>query len=284
MFGRRIRYLVVLLSALIFYAAVGTRLGCIVALTALGLPWLSLLVSIPAMLTLRPEVKAPEHVQQGQAADASILASCNLPAPPFRGRLQLESCITGGKRFYTPGTGLPTDHCGGIVITVEKGRVCDYMGLFSFPMRARGSRTILVRPNPVPISPALDLKVLTQEPQSVRWVVTAKTGADHQSDDGGSRKVPILLTMDLIGSPQELDRKLGRFLWLGSSIVRQGAAFEARVMTGEGLRVFGVRNPQELKRTVDELLCASAPKLGSVRDYRFQAAWQYYIGGEADEA
>lgn len=284
MFGRRIRYLVVLLSALIFYAAVGTRLGCIVTITALGLPWLSLLVSLPAMLTLRPEVKAPEHVQQGQAADASILASCNLPAPPFRGRLQLESCITGGKRFYTPGTGLPTEHCGGMVITVEKGRVCDYMGLFSFPMRARGSRTILVRPNPVPISPALDLKVLTQEPQSVRWVVTAKTGADHQSDDGGSRKVPILLTMDLIGSPQELDRKLGRFLWLGSSIVRQGAAFEARVMTGEGLRVFGVRNPQELKRTVDELLCASAPKLGSVRDYRFQAAWQYYIGGEADEA
>ena len=284
MFGRRIWYFTVLLAALIFYAAVGTRLGCIVALTALGLPWLSLLVSLPAMLTLRPEVKAPEHVQQGQAADASILASCNLPAPPFRGRLQLESCITGGKRFYTPGTGLPTDHCGAMVITVEKGRVCDYMGLFSFPMRARGSRTILVRPNPVPISPALDLKVLTQEPQSVRWVVTAKTGADHQSDDGGSRKVPILLTMDLIGSPQELDRKLGRFLWLGSSIVRQGAAFEARVMTGEGLRVFGVRNPQELKRTVDELLCASAPKLGSVRDYRFQAAWQYYIGGEADEA
>lgn len=284
MFGRRIRYLVVLLSALIFYAAVGTRLGCIVTITALGLPWLSLLVSLPAMLTLRPEVKAPEHVQQGQAADASILASCNLPAPPFRGRLQLESCITGGKRFYTPGTGLPTDHCGGMVITVEKGRVCDYMGLFSFPMRARGSRTILVRPNPVPISPALDLKVLTQESLPVRWEVTAKTGAAHQSDDGGSRKVPILLTMDLIGSPQELDRKLGRLVWLGSSIVRQGAAFEARVMTGEGLRVFGVRNPQELKRTVDELLCASAPKLGSVRDYRFQAAWQYYIGGEADEA
>lgn len=284
MFGRRIRYLTVLLLSLVFYAAVGTRLGCIVALTALGLPWLSLLVSLPAMLTLRPEVKTVEYVQQGQAADASILAGCNLPAPPFRGKLQLENCITGEKALYTPGTGLPTEHCGGMVITVEKGRVCDYMGLFSFPVRARGSRTVLVRPNPVPISPALDLKVLTQEPQSVRWEVTAKTGSARQSDAGEGRKVPILLTMDLIGSPEELDRKLGRFLWLGSSIVRQGAAFEARVMTGEGLRVFGVRNPQELKRTVDELLCASAPKLGSVRDYRFQAAWQYCIGGEADEA
>lgn len=284
MFGRRIRYLTVLLLSLVFYAAVGTRLGCIVALTALGLPWLSLLVSLPAMLTLRPEVKTVEHVQQGQAADACILAGCNLPAPPFRGKLQLENCITGEKRFYTPGTGLPTEHCGGMVITVEKGRVCDYMGLFSFPVRARGSRTVLVRPNPVPISPALDLKVLTQASQPVRWEVTAKTGSARQSDAGEGRKVPILLTMDLIGSPEELDRKLGRFLWLGSSIVRQGAAFEARVMTGEGLRVFGVRNQQELKRTVDELLCASAPKLGSVRDYRFQAAWQYCIGGEADEA
>ena len=53
-----------------------------------------------------------------------------VPAPAIQGEdTPSASCITGQVRRYHPGTGLPTQHCGGIVVTVARARVCDYLGL-----------------------------------------------------------------------------------------------------------------------------------------------------------
>lgn len=59
MLGRRLTYLACFAGCLIFYLAYGEWLSWVALLLALGLPWLSLALSLPAMLTLRLEIETP---------------------------------------------------------------------------------------------------------------------------------------------------------------------------------------------------------------------------------
>ena len=94
----------------------------------------------------------------------------------------------------------------------------------------------------------------------------------------------ILLTMTLGGSPEELDRKFGRLLWLSRYLLEQGLSHELRVLTGAGLPVFPIGNEGDLTKAIDTLLCTPAVREGSIRERSYSASWQYHIGGDADEA
>ena len=306
MAARRIWYLTALAGCLVFYVAYGEWFSFLLLCCILGLPWLSLLVSLPAMLQFRAEVAGTDRARQGVEAEVWILGTCPLPLPLFKGKIRLRRCITGESWRYKVHKGLPTDHCGGITAAVERGSVCDYLGLFSIPLRKPGKKTILIRPVPLPLPEPPDLQrylARSWKPKfgggyaenhelrlyrpgdslnQVHWKLSAKTGKLILREPMEPVRGLILLTMTLRGTPDEIDRKFGRLLWMGTYLLGQEVRFEIRALTADGVQSFPVTSEQDLHRAIDTLLCAGAAE-GSVRDFDFAASWQYHIGGEPDE-
>lgn len=297
-----------LLGAAAFYIASGEWISWLLLLVLLGLPWLSLLLSFDAIRHFRAEPGGLDVVQVGEQTELWLLGTCPAPMPPFRGKLRLRWCITGESRRYRSEKDLRTSHCGGIRVTAEKVRVCDYLGLFSFRVRDVLPRTMIVRPSP--LAPTEIPSVREWIPRrwvpkrgggfaenhelrlyrpgdslnQIHWKLSAKTGKWILREPMEPVRGKMLLTMTLGGTQDAVDRKFGRLLWMGEYLLSLGLPFEVRVLTGEGLLPFLVADKTGLYRAVDTLLCAPAAQAGSVREYDFDASWQYHIGGEADEA
>ncbi len=307
MFGRRIVYLTVLAGCGVFYIAYGEWMAALLLAVVLGLPWLSLLLSLPAIFTFRAQAQGPEALTVGDFGEAWLLGGSAFPLPPFYGRLRLRRCITGQEQRYRSGEGVPTEHCGGIAVTVEKARVCDYLGLFAFPAKRAGAQTVLVRPRPLPVPdlpeperravPAwrpkagggfaenheLRLYRPGDSLNQVHWKLSAKTGQLTVREPMEPLRGLVLLTLTLSGTAQELDRKLGRLLWVGQYLLGRDIPFTLRALTGDGVLSLNVSDLQGLEKAVDTLLCAPAAASGSLREQPYAACWRYHIGGQPDE-
>ena len=301
-------YLAGLLGCWIFYLSYGEWFSWLLLWAVLGLPWLSLVLSLPAMLRFRACADSPEWLLQGSTGDLWLLGSCPLPMPPFKGALRIKHSFTGESRRYVTGSGLPTEHCGCITVTAEKVRVCDYLGIFSFPARHAAPKSMLVRPTPVPIPDLPSMKQWTAarwKPKvgggfaenhelrlyrpgdslnQVHWKLSAKTGKLILREAMEPMREPVLLTMTLSGTPAEVDRKLGRLLWLGNRLIFENVPCNLRALTEEGILFFPVSDESALNKAIDTLLGSGIVKSGSIREHSFTASRQYHIGGDADEA
>ena len=98
------------------------------------------------------------------------------------------------------------------------------------------------------------------------------------------QRMRILVTMDLSGTPEELDRKLGRLLWLMNWLREKKAEHQILVMTGEGIRSFYVGLMTEPGKILEELLQTGGAGGESMLDYPLEAAWHCHVGGLPDEA
>lgn len=299
-------FLAVLLACGVYYTASGEWLSAVLLAAVAGLPWLSLLVSLPAIFRFRASPAGVDIVGMGEETELWLMGSCSAPMPPFRGRLRLHRCFTGEESRYRGEKGFPTDHCGGFTVTVEKIRVCDYLGLFSFPVKAVEKKTVIVRPRalPVPMPPQVEQFVPKRwKPKpgggfaenhemrlyrpgdslnQIHWKLSAKIGELILREPMEPVRGLVLLTMSLRGTPEALDRKFGRLVWMGEYLLSFSVPFEIRALTAQGLLSFPVDKPTELYKAVDKLLCTGVAE-SSIRDRSFDASWRYHIGGEADE-
>lgn len=299
-------YLAVLVICGIFYIAYGQWLSWIVLMTVLALPWFSLILSLPAILRFRLYPGCPAVLEMGGQGELWLMGSCPLPMPPFRGRLRLKHRITGKTWYYQDKEDLPTDHCGGIEVTAEAVKVCDYLGLFALPSRSREARIILIRPQPIKMQlQQVPYTARSWQPKpgggygenhelrsyrpgdglnQIHWKLSAKTGGLVIREPVEPRQGLVLLTMDLRGAPEELDRKFGRLLWLGNRLLEEDIRFELRVLTGEGTELFCISEEAGWNRAVNTLLCRKAASEGSLQAQETAASWHCHIGGEPDEA
>ena len=300
-------YLTVLGACFVFYIAYGQWLSWVILLTVLGLPWFSLLLSLPAMLRFRAAPSGPATMEPGESGELWLVGNCGFPMPPFRGKLKLKNRITGTQWFYQDPRDLAMEHCCGIFVTAESVRVCDYLGLFSFPVRCREQKTILVRPKPVKMELQEDLQryiAQSWKPKSgggfaenhelrtyrpgdslnqIHWKLSAKTGNLIIREPVEPQRGLVLLTLNHRGTGEEIDRKLGRLMWLGRHLTDQGIRYELRALTGEGILTFSIANEQDLQKTVDTLLCSRTSVEGDLRSREYAASWHCHIGGEPDE-
>lgn len=292
----------------IFYIAYGQWLSFLILMCVVGLPWLSLLLSILPMVSFRVSPSGPEILETGESGELWLLGSCVYPMPPFRGRLALRHCFTGKTHRYREGLQSFTAHCGGYTVTAEKVRICDYLGLFALPVWKKDTKTILIRPRPVavPVTEELHRHIARRwKPKfgggyaenhelrlyrpgdslnQVHWKLSAKTGSLILREPMEPEKETRLLTLNLRGTPEELDRKLGRLLWLGGYLLERETAFEIRALTGSGILHFSVSTRQELETALDTLLCQPLTAGGDIRQMEYAACWRLHLGGEPDEA
>ena len=307
MIGRRLLYLLTLSVCLVFYCAYQQWFSWLLLLAVALFPWLSLLLILPAMLTLRLSPFIPARVPLGGEGKADLAGSCQLPLPPIRGKLRVTRLTTGESWLLKPGSILPTEHCGGLRIQPVRVKTHDYLGLFCKKVKKIESGTVLVSPKIVemPVPPDLNRflarawrpkfgggysenhELRLYRPgdnlNQVHWKLSAKTGDLILREPMEPQRGLMLLKLDICGTAAELDLKFGRLLWLGGYLLEQNIPFEIRALTGHGIETRAVKEPRDLQRSVDELLCAPPAAEGSIRDREYAASWQYYIGGEGDE-
>ncbi len=140
----RLLYLALLILSLVFYFASGIWISWLLLFLVAILPLLTLLISLPAMLSSRLQATMAETVNQGENASLHIqMRSWRLlPMPDVQICLNLRTNDQERDIRYLSHLSreegvlsLPTETCGYLVPEFRKGRVYDTLGLFRLPMR-----------------------------------------------------------------------------------------------------------------------------------------------------
>lgn len=307
MAGRRLLYLAVLEGCLVFFVAYREWFSWLALVAVLCLPWFSLLLSLPAMLSAKICLQSPTQLQAGVPVKPALSVRCFLPAPPVRCRLSVRHCITGQHDKYKPGQSIPTDHCGVLEIRLKRLWVYDYLGLLRLPRRAKAIHRLTILPHPIEISkpPSLerylagawrpkhgggfaenhDLRLYRpgDDLRQIHWKLAAKTGKLIFREPIEPMRGKVLLTMTLSGDPDTIDKKAGRLLWMSRYLLENGLHHEIHCLTGRGTEVCTVSDETSLLHGLSSLLGSPKTHEDSTPETA-DAAWQYHIGGGDDEA
>lgn len=156
-----IRYGIVLLCTLIFAVSFNGYLSLYALLVTAFLPILSLLLTLPAVLSVRAEMTV-EAQSAGKGQEVPLRLRLYSRSPIAGGRawvtLDVRNTLTGEEQreqfVFTPCRSdqtveqpLTSPACGQVVCRLIRGRVCDYLGLFALPFRLPEQRlTVLFFP------------------------------------------------------------------------------------------------------------------------------------------
>lgn len=275
-------------------------------MVTLGLPVLSLLLSLPAMYLAELENPVVQHVPMN--AKVRLNLTCGkLPTPPWRCKLLVQRPLSGGKQILRAGEAFPTLHAGALHCNVQKLKVYDYLGLFSRTIRRNPLYMVYVMPYPVATRPPARKpdSALAWKPkwggglsenhelrlyrpgdnvQQIHWKLSAKTGKLIFRQPMEPVRGQFLLRLDLSGSDQELDRKLGKLLWLGQYLLKQGTDFSIHALTGTGAQIWPVTDEASFHAALDAVLSSAATTEKIPVIPLDHNEWQCYIGGDANEA
>lgn len=304
----RLIYLAVLLGAVIFCIANGRWLSWFLLLMAAATPLLSLLVSLPTMRGTKMAISAPARLPMGCDACVSASIRSKWLQLPFHVKLSVFQPLTGEIRLITPEEPLPTDHCGGLLIAAETAFCCDLLGLWRHKLPQPSPLRTYVMPAPVQHEVPADLArylAFAWKPKAgggyseqhelreyrpgdnlnqIHWKLSAKTGDFIIREPLEPLHNRMLLTMDLCGTPAELDRKLGQLLWMGQHLLGESLKFSVLVLTGDGPLEQEVTSQADLRTCLEALLCAPCATAGTILTHNTPAVWRCHIGGASDEA
>ena len=302
-----LRYLTVWAVCLVFFFAYRQWMAWIVLMSVSLLPLLSLAVSLPAMLLSRLTVSMPDAVAIGTVTPMDIRLECPLPPPVWKVRITARHTLTENNWILQPGLDCPTEHCGALQIHFAGGRVYDYMGLFFLPKKTPGDLRMLIRPSqlrPKDLPDPEKTIVTYWKPKAgggfsenhelrlyrpgdslrqIHWKLSGKTGKLIYREPMVLCSNDLLLCMVHGGTPAQLDRKLGKLLWLGLYLQRRGLQFDVLAHTTDGQKLWHINSKRRLLDVLDTLLC-TAPLEYSDLNAPAGGGWQYYIGGNANEA
>lgn len=295
-------------------------LGCVILLIAyqgwlawlllvavLGTPVLSLLVSLPAMLTARVVADLGGTVNMGDEVTAKVTAVCRFPMPEYSCSIGVRRAVTGESWVLKSGQKMPTEHCGALVCSLKKCYIYDYLNLFRIKAHVSREATLLVQPVPVKVAQPSRLErriACGFQPKAgggfaehhemrlyrpgdgmnqVHWKLTAKTGKLMVREAMEPIKRQLVLELEICGGAEQVDAKMGKLLWLGEYLLGRQLHFEVHAITKDGLLCIPVRSEQELALCMVQLLCAEHMDELNM-EYAPNAAWSYHIGGGTDEA
>ena len=305
MVGRRILYLILLASLTLLFCFYREWMAWLILLAALLFPVFSLLLSLPAMRTLRATLQCPEKAKIGTPVRTQLQLECKLPALPVKYKLRLCNVLTDTRYVGLPGERIPTDHCGLVRLEGCRLYVYDYLGLWRYTLKQK-PHLLYVFPRELPMelpSKESGKRLLRWKPKAgggfgenhdlrlyrpgdelhhIHWKMSAKTGKliYREPLEPVSREPVVSLTLS--GKPEELDRKLGRLLWVCNRLLEQRETVQVRCLTKTGTRYFRVEQEQALEEMMKSLLCSPVTEGDSVPELGL-GYMHCHIGGEPDE-
>lgn len=299
-------YLTALLGCLVFYLAYQQWFSWLLLMGVLFLPVVSLVFSLPAIVLSRVRREMPLAVRQDAPLNIQVTVRSKLPVPPWNAAIQTYHTVTGDHMLLNAGSHYPTKHCGALNCRVRWVRIYDYLGMFRFPLRRPEDFRVFIRPVPLPPPAEPDLSQLLvtawrpktgggfaenhelrlyrpgDSLQQIHWKLTAKTGKLILREPMVPDKNRMLLWLTLYGDPDQIDRKLGRLLWLSSYLQRHSLDHDILAYTGEGRHMWHISGSQSLRRAIDTLLCHTPYPDAEQPLLTENVNWDYYIGGEED--
>lgn len=306
---RWLRYFAVWLVSLIFYFAYRQWMAWIVLMSVSLLPLLSLAVSLPAMLLCRLELTMPQSVSAGSVTPLDLQLKCPLPLPVWQVRVTARHTLAQTSWILQPGLDCPTEHCGALYMTFTQCRVYDYMGLFFLPKKTPSDIRLLIRPQQLRPKdlPDPEKKIFTYwKPKAgggfsenhelrlyrpgdslrqIHWKLSGKTGKLIYREPMVLVSNRLLLRLVHGGTAAQLDRKLGKLLWLGLYLQRRDLKFDILADTVDGQKLWHIDTKQTLLEVVDTLLCTEPLEQAELTvPSGSGSVWQYYLGGDAHEA
>lgn len=160
MAARRIIYIALLLTAALYHFAYGQYATHFILIFLLCLPPLSLLISLPAVLTSRVSLIGGTDVYRNGSGKVELEVKCGFFLPPEAWRVTVEeqNLFTdgsatveklrfNGSRKFTRSFHPDTTRLGTIRYRIKKARVYDYLGLFALPVKKSGLAEFTVLPN-----------------------------------------------------------------------------------------------------------------------------------------
>ena len=298
MAGRRILYGAALAAALAFQIFYDGYLAQFLLLCVIVLPLLSLALSLPGMLRLRLTLSAcaPRLLQgaRGQwltAADSAGL----LPAARLKLTLRFRNALTGREhrgemvcqgleRRQTRSFPMASEHCGALSCQVLRARAYDLLGLFALPLTPPRPAQALIFPHPAPEDdvPGLarfltrltaapgrllrgeDYEIRDYQPgdpiRDIHWKLSAKRDGLVIREKLKTGRPQAILTLELSGAPERLDRVLSHLWTVSTRLSGQGWPHQVRWTDEAGRpRSFTVSSQRELEACTALLLSQPAP-------------------------
>ncbi len=288
-----------------FYVGYREWMAGLFLLAMLLLPWFCLLVSLPAMLTVRLSVFADSMLIVGQQTTLHLKLHSPLPAPPLGWKFQIVSSRDGKKQKKIRDNVFYAEHCGCYRVRVRSGWKYDYLGLFRIPFGRKLEQKVYVLPQKVAVENLPSLKrymAATWKPKpetfsenydlrlyrpgdslrQIHWKLSSKTGKLILREPIVAQRGVLALSVILSGSAEEIDRKLGRILYLSELFLSKELKHEVHCLCGEGVKVFFITNEWELNQMLLHLLELPMSKRTDMPTIK--AAWHHHVGGETDEA
>jgi len=214
----------------------------------LCLPLLSLLCSLPAMRKLRLSAALPERCRRGERAGVrfSCVSKSRMPVPPYSFWFLAVNRMTGEQKRQkllladrqTGEVPLPTEHCAAFACSLQRGRVYDYLGLFSLQLRLQELGDFFVEPvsrAPDPLPSLSQFQSRSCRPKKgggfseihdmreyqpgdsmrdIHWKLSAKTDKLIVREPQEPERGTVLVTLDLAGTPAQLDETFDTLSWL----------------------------------------------------------------------
>ena len=305
MFWRKLLYASVATGVFAFYLYYGQWLAWIVFLATLALPWVSLLLSLPAILLTKITLVCPEQVQMNTGVTIKLSKACPLPLPPIMWNFQAYETFSSKQLAFSANAPFLADHCGSIHIVLHRSYIYDYLGLFAFPIGRKLQKTILVLPQPVPIKNLPSLKKYLaanwkpkpgggfseqydlreyrpgDDLRQVHWKLAAKTGKIILREPMIPVRGNLALSLVLSGTATELDRKFGRLTYLADYFLKKDLPFKIHCNAGDGDHCFSIHTATDFSQALCTML--QLPLTQGETVSVSNASWHYRIGGGVDE-
>ena len=117
----------------------------------------------------------------------------------------------------------------------------------------------------------------------VHWKLSAKTGKMILREPMEALRGLSKVTLELRGSPEELDQKLGKLRWISAYLLQKEVAHQVVCLTGSGMVSLEIAGEPDVLSVLDTLLKAPVAEAAAQPEYGY-ASWRYHIGGGVDEA
>ncbi len=302
MWRSRLAYLSALSFALLLHLFYAEAVSFLILFLLLCLPVFSILISIPLFVRTRVTLRTGASVRIGQTASlrVSVESRLFLPAAHVRVALTGENLLTGAKypvrRVTFDGSlsdavlaELPTAHCGVLRFRIKRATVSDYLGLVAIPIRRPETVSICVLPREdVPADVPAFVESLSKRmlPKrgggfseehelrpyrdgdsvgSIHWKLSSKLDEIIIREPMEVQQQLILCTLDLYGSPEQLDDTLHRFSYLMDKLLQNGISPLVRCPQAERpeLQRARITNAWTLNQYLINLCGAPAPAEGT---------------------
>lgn len=286
MTGRRILYIVLLLGSALMHFAYGQYVTHCILLFMLFLPVFSLLISLPAILLSKAEIKGGEDVYRTRSAKIRLSVNCGFFVPPELYRITVEQqnlyldeqpnkqkLRFYGKKEETLVFEPDTSRLGTVRYRIRSARACDYLGLFSIPIRRSGLVALTVLPDmerPVPEPELIEPsdRILKPKPQGfseehelrpyregdainlIHWKLSEKYDEPIVREPQLLVRKNIVLTVDLPQAYAELQSVAEQLHYLSDKLCAANVPY----MLHFGMQTVSIRSNGEFERFIKTVL------------------------------